>query len=139
MIGMRERKSVASHSPIWCWVCNPLLIDGMMVELKENELRSIPEESLSIGGADFGGSAMLAVGPRISHSGESPFTPVSVFIDQNHQIVAFSRELPLSWRAGCARRFTVRVQKALNLQPPVSPRPTVLLFRPDGIAGCAIR
>ena len=51
------------------WDLLAIVNDGMMVELKENELRSIPEESLSIGGADFGGPAMLAVGPRICDSG----------------------------------------------------------------------
>ena len=58
-----------------------------MVELKENEFRSVPEESLSIGGADLGGSAMFAIGLRIGHSGELPFTAIRVFVDQNHQIV----------------------------------------------------
>ena len=58
-----------------------------MVELKENKLRSVPEESLSIGGADLGGSAMFAIGLRVGHSGELPFTAIGVLVDQDHQIV----------------------------------------------------
>ena len=67
-----------------------------MVEFKENELRSIPEESLSIGGADLGRPAMLAIGLRIGHSGELPFTAIGVFVDQNHQIV--NLQIPLRRR-----------------------------------------
>ena len=70
----------------------------MVVELKENELGSIPEKYLSVGGADFGGSAVFAVGPRICHSSQSPFTPIGILVDQNHQIVCLdvtSRARPL--------------------------------------------
>ena len=68
----------------------------MLVELKENEFGSVPEKDLSVGGADFGRADVFAISLWVRYSGESPFATVSVFVDQNHQIVLL--EIPLGAR-----------------------------------------
>ena len=67
-----------------------------MVELEENQLGSVPEKSLAIGGADFSRADVFAVSLWIRNSGEFPFAAVSIFVDENDQIV--SSEIPLSAR-----------------------------------------
>ena len=78
---------MASNSPNWGAFCLPLGNDWLLVELKENEFGSVPEKSFTIGGADFGRADVFAISLWVCYSGEFPFTTISVFVDQNHQIV----------------------------------------------------
>ena len=87
---------MASHSPNRFAFCLPLGNDWLLVELKENQFGSVPEKGFAVGGADFGRADMFAISLWVRNSGEFPFTTVSIFVDQNHQIVP--SEIPLGAR-----------------------------------------